>query len=355
MTVFALQKISRMVLLCALGLGAFIWSQAQAQDMPAWRLASEAGSLRLYRTALVAERPQGALQAVASIDRRLGFAGGTGPQTYRLPFSFSVSPQVGYDRNFNGGFGADTIRLGDTEFTVTPETRAQASVYAGVQLGISQRFVWREGSAVSVNSSGTYRRAAQNGLEYRALNIRACSENQLGYLSAIDICLNRALVYRDRSTTRVTTASISGSRIFVQPNSLTEATATLAREYRPGYSRNTASAQLRHLDRRRGLMTGRIFAGERVEGRSLATFSFDLGYGWLKNDRFYSLGLTHQRDTGGQVLGKRLHQREYSINLTLPALFGLRPSVGYTVLRHDQQQFDTRYSVFAISLPPLRF
>lgn len=329
--------------------------QTDAQQMFAWRLASETGSLRLYRTALVAERPQGAAEALAQIDRRLGFVGRNGPKRYSLTPSFSLTPQLGYDRNFNGGLETETIRIGGEAWAVTPETRAKASFFAGAQLGVGQRIIWHPGSAVSLQGSVTYRRALDTGTDYRGGSLQACSENQLGYLSALDICLSRSLVYRDRSTTRLSVASVGMSRIFVRDNALSEATFNLAREFRPASKRNTASVQLRHLDRTYGAFSARMFIGERVQGQSLTTFSTQIEYGRFYSDRFYQLGLSHQRETGGQLLGQRHHRQEFAITLTLPSVFGLKPSIGYRALRHDLSEFDARHATFAIALPSYRF
>ncbi|TVP95731.1 MAG: hypothetical protein EA338_11590 [Roseinatronobacter sp.] len=328
---------------------------ASAQQGPAWRLASETGSLRLYRTALVAERPEGAAKALADIDRRLGIVGRNGPQQYALSPSVSLTPELGYDRNFNGGLESDTVRIGGQHWRVTPETRAQDSIYAGARLAVGQRFVWGAGRAVSVQSSGTYRRALDNGMDYRALSVQACSENQLRHLSALDMCLSRSLVYRDRGTTKLSVATVGLSHIFVQDNALSEASVTLGREFRPDNARNTASLHLRHLDRTHGAFSTRIFIGERVQGRSLTTVSAQVEHGRFIADRFYQIGLSHQRETGGQLLGQQHHRHEYGITLMLPVVFGLTPSIGYRRLRHDLSEFDGNHATFSIALPAYRF
>lgn len=343
-----------------LSLLAFILTVAQvipvqAQQGPAWRLASEAGNLRLSRAALAAENPAGSSRVLEQMDRRLGFVGQGEPLRYALPRRFSLTPEFGYDRNFNGGLAADTVTLGNTKFIITPDSRAQPTAYFGARISAGQRFIWARGAAISVAGQATYRRGLETNNDYRALSLRTCSENQLSSYTGIDLCLARSLTYRSRSNSRLTTASAGISQLFVHDNALSEATLTLGREFRPGYGRNTAQFSMRHLSRAYGTFDLGLMVGERVVPNGLATFSASVGHGRFINDQFYHLQLRYTEETGGRLAGMRHHRKDTSIALQLPQYFGVAPTIGYTRQRNDMTSFDANFLTLSLNIKGFSF
>jgi hypothetical protein len=104
-----------------------------------WQAAMEAPSPRLRLFALMAERPQGAGQAVAALQKGQGFAhlAGQGPQI--VASGVSLGPVLRYDNNINGGTPGDTILIGGLPFTISPDARAISGMVFGAEAGGSLR------------------------------------------------------------------------------------------------------------------------------------------------------------------------------------------------------------------------
>ncbi|MFN4057575.1 MAG: hypothetical protein ACK4HW_05260 [Roseinatronobacter sp.] len=316
---------------------------ATAQNTPAWQLAAEGGSQRLFRAALFLERPGGFEAPLSAIDRRMGIVPQGQTARYAFPPVFSITPDIGYDQNFNGGLGADTLSFAGLVWTVTPETRAQPSFYVGARAGVEQRFVIGPGSALTFRGNATYRRSLERSQEFRALSLGVCSENQLTPLTGLDLCVNRSVTKRTRSTAYLTTASVAMSRIFQSQNALTEATLVFGREIRPNVGRNTAQLSLVHLNRSAGVFDASIFVGERKVPLGLTTLSANVGHGRFIAGKYYHLRLNHVQETGAQIAGMRNHKHEYGLYLTLPRVARVRPTLGLVRQKHDLPEFDRKF------------
>ena len=314
-----------------------------SQTTPAWQLATEGGSQRLFRAALFLERPAGFEAPLATIDRRMGIV--PAGQTARYAFApvFSVAPEIGYDQNFNGGLGADTLNFAGLVWTVTPQTRAQPSFYVGARAGVEQRFVIAPGSALTFRGTAIYRRSTERNQEFRSVSLGVCSENQVTPLTGLDLCLTRAVTKRTRSSAYLTSVNLGISRIFQSANALTEASLVLAREFRPSFARNTAQLSLIHLNRSYGVFDASVFVGERRVPFGLTTLNASIGHGRFIAGKYYHVRLNHVQETGAQIAGMRNHKKEFGLYLTLPRVARIRPTIGVVRQRHDLPEFDRQF------------
>lgn len=295
--------------------------QAQPYDYH-WQAAMQAASARLRLFALMAQRPDGAGDAVAELQRGQGFAH-QAPQI--LSSGLRLDPILRYDSNINGGTPGETILIVGLPFTIAPEQRAVSGIIWGAEIGASLRFSISPKTVVEAKASAS----SAHGASVKTATASLCLGQFLGRTDWLDLCLQRDTADRALSHNDQTTASIALSHQFATAFALSEAQVKLRQTVAQDYQKLSLDLGLTTARAQWGLLETRAEFGQYIAGEHTRLFGATLSLTrpiWGANTVVYA---SYAREGGADFFGHPRKDEVISLGLSRPIndLFGLNLSV----------------------------
>lgn len=239
-----------------------------------WQAAMEAPSPRLRLFALMAERPQGAGQAVAALQKGQGFAhlAGQGPQI--VASGVSLGPVLRYDNNINGGTPGDTILIGGLPFTISPDARAISGMVFGAEAGGSLRLSLSPRTTLDAKLAASF--AEGQGAQVKTQSAALCLGQFLGRADWLDLCVQRQISDRALSNSDQTTASIALTQQFATKFALSEAQIKLRQTITEDYDKLSLDLGLTTARATWGVLDTRAEFGQYIAGEHTRLFGATL-------------------------------------------------------------------------------
>ncbi len=281
-----------------------------------WQAAMQSNAARLKLFALMAQRPDGAADRVAALQRGQGFGhiAGKGPQI--ISSGLRLAPVLRYDSNINGGTPGETILIAGLPFSIPPESRARAGLIFGASLGGAARLSVSPTAVLDANLSASLAKGQGSSVQTTAASL--CFGQFLGGTNWLDLCLQRNIAERALSQSDQTTASIGLTQQFASDFALSEAEFKLRQSVTEDYQKLSLDLGLTTARAQWGALETRVEFGQHIAGQHTRLFGASLSlmrpilgadtlfyasyareggagfFGTARKDQVVSLGLSRQ-------------------------------------------------------------
>lgn len=297
---------------------AALWSglaNAQPHDSH-WQAAMQASSERFRLFALMAQRPDGAGDAVAALQLGQGFAHlpNQGPQ--RVASGISLGPVLRYDNNINGGTPGETILIAGFPFTISAESRAKQGLVLGVSAGGNLRLSLSPTTILDANLSAS--KAKGQGSLVQSAAASVCLGQFLGGTNWLDLCIQRDKSERALSQNDQTTASIGLTQQFATDFALFEAQAKLRQAMTGDYDKLFLDLGLATARAQWGLLETRAEFGQYILGEHTRLFGASLLLSRPILGVNTTLFASYSREGGANFFGAPRRDEVVSLGLSRP-------------------------------------
>jgi hypothetical protein len=297
---------------------AAVWpclAKAQPYDSH-WQAAMQASSARLRLFALMAQRPDGAADAVAALQKGQGFAhiADQGPQI--LSSTVRVGPVLRYDSNINGGTPGETISIGGLPFSISPETRAVSGIVWGGAVSGSLRLSLSPTTILDANLSAS--RAQGQGAMITTRSAALCLGQYLGGSDWLDLCLARDVADRALSHNDQTSVSIGLTQQFATDFALSEAQIKLRQTVVTDYQKLSLDLGLSTARARWGLLETRAELGQYIAGEHTRLFGATLSLTRPVLGTDTVIFASYSREGGASFFGDPRWDQVVSLGLSRP-------------------------------------
>lgn len=287
----------------------------------------ESGSPRFQLFALMAQRPDGAGDTVAALQRGQGFAHlpDHGPQV--VASSIRLGPVLRYDSNINGGIPGETILIVGIPFTIAPPSRAKKGLVLGGSASGNLRLSVSPMTVIDVNLSAS--RAQGQGLTVQSRAADLCMGQFMGGANWLDICIERDLSDRALSQSDQTTASIGLTQQFASAFALSEARLKLRKSKNDDYDKLWLDLGLTTARAQWGLLKTEAEFGQYIAGEHTRLFGATLSLSRPILGETTTLFASYAREGGADFFGAARRDEVVSLGMSRPItkLLGLNLSL----------------------------
>lgn len=308
--------LSAVILLCVvIAMPGLVARPVQAEGlfdpMPRWALAGAFGTPRLYLMALLADRPQGAVQAARDVATSLGL----GPDVrFGLPeVSFSLRPLMVHDPNINGGLPFDRIEIGALTFTVTEETRARAAWTFGARASANLDMPLTHGLIGQLHAQVGRRHAPRHDANITDRGAGLCLRYTAESWLFLDGCLSGSDLENARSQTASRVQTVTLGRVFDTARAVHELSLTRMQIDSDKQRQNRLRLSYRSMIAGVGAVDVGLTLGGRIDGRLMPTLIADLGYGALVMGQPTRISASYTQEEGGRLFGQDRRETSWTL------------------------------------------
>lgn len=265
----------------------------------------------------------------------------------RGEWTFRAFPTLGYESNFNGGIGQDSVSINGIPFTVAPEQRSVEDSYAGLFMALGGYYVLEPGHRLTFDLTGQYARGLTTDLDTLSANLSACYAFDASNWTYLNLCASTNYAQKDLSIDRVNAQRITLGKVFdtgAYPSAL-----------ELGLSKvESDSAQYDQASLDYHLITDSfsLDAGVSASIAKSGQAPDHSVYGTLTKTIFgrpISASLRHTRSSGGTFLGLQREEKQNSVSLSMPLNRKISFVMGYSrttspIEYFEKEEFTARFA-----------
>lgn len=261
-----------------------------------------------------------------------------------LKKSVNLYPDISYSNNINGGNPDKPLILGDLEFEGEPDLITKAGVVLGINLNGSARKTYGEGRYINAFATGALFISPSHNLSYTNARLGMCSKNKIIRNFYFDACAVEATQKKDitKSKDKSVTASIS-KLSSIDRLGFIEGKIGVSHLITNDYSQNQVFLSLDTIHHKNLYSSLAIKFGEALPEQLAMKRGINLTLSSIFSGRKYSLGLAHEENNGGMLLGVSRSDKTYKASITTNISAATQISAGLTKVESSIDYFNQVY------------
>ena len=258
--------------------------------------------------------------------------------------TYNVYPDIAYSNNINGGNPDKPLIVGNLAFEGEPDLVAKEGAVLSLNLRSSARSTYGEGRYVNAFVSGAFFISPKHNLTYTNVKLGICSKNRVTGNIYFDACAVEGTQKKDitKSTDKSVTASVS---ILSTLDGLgfVEGKIGVTHLATDDYSQNQVFLSLDTIHHKNLYSSLAIKFGEALPEQLAMKRGINLTLSSIFSGRKYSLGLAHEENNGGMLLGVSRSDKTYKASITTNISAATQISAGLTKVESSIDYFNQVY------------
>lgn len=301
------------------------------------------------------------LQTIHIVDERLkreGYDTGWGLPKLVDPTQviYSFAPLLDYSTNINGGNPNRTLVLNGLEFEGDPRLVKKDGFLIGARLGLSARSIFGQGHYVDYSFYGSYQHSAEHSIGVLQYGGSACSKNDLGQLTYLDVCANLSSQKKDLADQHTKSIDAKISRLFrSKSGSFHELSVGLKRLELNSDAQSQMAFGLDTILANGSFLAVKAQLGEKIIDEMALRQAAYLSWGHILWNKPMSLSVGVSKSSGSSMIGVKRADNTRSIAVSYSVTPRISLILGYEVTDSSIDYFDNESPKIGIQFTAIKF